>query len=258
MKETYEDACKVIIWLGDKPERREATSRAASFLHERIPLTPDGLVPILERPDYFQNPTNRTIMSTIGQDVFRRSWWWRMWVIQEVAVAKSLVVICDGHHFSWERLLYTMQWMSMMQMDVANPTPEDVAEGNIFFPNIMFKSKYRWMLANDQTIPILELLENAASCLATDPRDMIFSLLGLTLDIQSSPTVNSEHKVVCDYKRSVQEVYIDFAKVHIHTHNSLEVITASRYYKGRIAGLPSWVPDWSNMRNSSCLSLVNP
>jgi hypothetical protein len=91
------------------------------------------------------------------------------------------------------------------------------------------------------------------SCLGSARHD--FSVLGLASDIEALPTVNGEHKLVCNYERSVQEVYIDFATVHIHTHNSLDVITFSRNYKGRIAGLPSWVPDWSDLRNGSCFVL---
>jgi hypothetical protein len=254
MKETYEGACKVVVWLGDEPDRREATGCAASFLGDRIPLTSEGHVPILERPDYFRDPENAPIMRIIGQDILRRPWWWRMWVIQEVAVAKSLTVICNGHHFSWERLLYTAQWISLFEMEVMN-APAEEAEENPYFPNITFKSLYRWKLEHGEAIPILALLENATSCLASNPRDMIFSVLGLASDIEALPTVNSEHKLVCNYERSVQEVYTDFAKVHIHTHNSLDVITFSRNHNGRIAGWPSWVPDWSALRKSSCFSL---
>jgi len=257
MKETYEGACKVVVWLGDEPTLREPTGRAAAFLCDRIPLTPEGRVPVLERPDYFRDPENDTIMRIIGQEILRRPWWWRMWVIQEVAVAKSLVVICNGHHFSWERLLYTAQWISLFGMDVMN-APEEEVEENPFLPNITFKALYRWKLEHGEPIPILGLLENASSCLASNPRDMIFSVLGLASDIEALPDVNSEHKLVCSYERSVQEVYTDFAKVHIHTHNSLDVITFSRNYNGRIAGWPSWVPDWSTLRKSSCFSLNKP
>ncbi|KAH8878816.1 HET-domain-containing protein [Thozetella sp. PMI_491] len=258
MKETYENACDVIIWLGDKPERRESTGLAASFLSEHIPLGADGRVPVLQQPDYMKDPENATVMRTIGQDVLRRSWWWRMWVIQEVSVAKSVVVICDQHRFSWERLGYIATWIGLLRLEYMNAPPEDLAKGNSYLPNIRFKSLYQWKLMHGQEIPILELLQNASSCLATDPRDMIFAVLGLASDIPASPTVNSEHELVCDYSRSVQEVYIDFTKVHIHRHNSLNIVTFSTQYEGRLAGLPSWVPDWSNLRTSSCFSLAEP
>ncbi len=178
----------------------------------------------------------------------------RMWVIQEVAVAKSLAVICNCYHFSWKRLLYTAQWISLFEMEFMNASAEEAKE-TPFFPNITFKSLYRWKLENGEPILILDLLENASSCLASNPRDMIFSVLGLASDIEALPTVNSEHKFVCYYERSVQEVYTDFAKVQIRTHNTLDVITFSRNYNGRIAAWPSWVPDWSALRKSSCFSL---
>ena len=35
-RETYQAACKVIVWLGDRPEKRESTGWAASFLADHI------------------------------------------------------------------------------------------------------------------------------------------------------------------------------------------------------------------------------
>ena len=276
MKKTYQDALQVIVWLGDRAESRKATRRAARFLEEFLPPLPDGgTLPVdpEEFRDVLRDSRVMDIMYIIGQNVLRRPWWWRMWVIQEVAVARSIVILCDGYRFSWDHLVLLSQWLSYLRADVMNATEQDMAEGNHYLPNIRFKHGYRYNLVfaadGGNEMPILDLLQNASSCQATDNRDMIYSILGLATDMTSTTArtdgqvpdaTKNENSVVIDYSRREQEVYMDFAKVHIRTHekNPLDVITFSRYDPQRMTGLPSWVPDWSNLRRSSCSSLINP
>jgi hypothetical protein len=222
MRETYKDACKVIVWLDDYPERREATGEVASFLSEHIPPTPDGQMYVGLPPEYLLEPQNAAVLRTLCQDVLRRPWWWRMWVIQGVALARSILVLCDGHHLSWEHLVYTTQWIRILNINMLKPEAQGLYDTNPYLPNINFKSRYRHkhVFGRDVDLPILELLHNASSCLASNPKDMVYSLLGLTTDMEASNHPNNEGKLVVDYRRetSVEQVYIDFAKLHIHTH----------------------------------------
>jgi hypothetical protein len=264
MRDTYEDARKVIVWLGDYPERREATGEVASFLSDHIPPIPDGQTYVGPKPEYLLERRNAAVLRSLCQDVLRRPWWWRMWVIQEVALGRSILVLCDGHHLSWEHLVYTTQWIKILNISMLKPAAQGQDDTNPYLPNIDFKAMYRYkhVFAGDVDLPILELLQNASSCLATNPKDMIYSVLGLATDIESSNRPNNENKLVVDYSEetSVEQVYIDFAKLQIRTHTEspLDIITFSRPNPERRRGLPSWVPDWSNLRNTSCYSLARP
>lgn len=68
---------------------------------------------------------------------------------------------------------------------------------------------------------------------ATDPRDKIYGLLGLT---------NAKFEV--DYRRDVRQVYIDTASYVIRATGKLDVLWAVPPHQDRF-DLPSWVPDWS-------------
>jgi hypothetical protein len=296
MRETYKDACKVIVWLGDDPERRKATGEVASFLSKHLPPTPDGAMYVSPEPTYLLEPQHAVVLRTLCRDILRRPWWWRMWVIQEIALARSIVVICDGYHLSWEHLVYTTQWIRILDIGIMISESDDE---NPYMPNIDSKSLYRHKLVfgGNVDLPILGLLQNATSCLASDPRDMIYSLLGLAADIKSyhppipsrgekekkgwawqpcgygarnrprsepgSLLPNPDTELLVDYeKRSVEQVYVDFARVYIRTHetNPLDVITCSRFSRDIKPKhhLPSWVPDWSNLRDTACFSFASP
>jgi hypothetical protein len=56
-------------------------------------------------------------------------------------------------------------------------------ERNGYFQSTNFKPMYQWKRANMIGISILELLEDSSSCHATNPKDIIYSLLGLAADV---------------------------------------------------------------------------
>jgi hypothetical protein len=72
-----------------------------------------------------------------------------------------------------------------------------------------------------------------------DPRDRIYGLLGV-----QDPAKELEFEI--DYKKSVQDVYIDFTLRCIEQDKGLRVLELKKESKRKgIPNLPSWVPGWS-------------
>ena len=90
-------------------------------------------------------------------------------------------------------------------------------------------------------INLLFALATTRECLATDPRDKVFALLGLV----SNP---SEVGFEPDYHLTSTEVYTLTAAHLITSLNTLSVIS---YVDGPSASnsRPSWVPSWSGGNN---------
>ena len=101
---------------------------------------------------------------------------------------------------------------------------------------------------------LLDVLARFREQRATDPRDMIYALLGLctdTLGIRS------------DYSLSVKDIFIDCSKRIIDRDGNLDLVcqgpwelfeTEKRYStQQRTPDLPSWVPDYSNPGKSNIL-----
>jgi hypothetical protein len=81
----------------------------------------------------------------------------------------------------------------------------------------------------------LQSFYGTMSSVVTNPRDYIFSRLGMVTD---------SHIAVPNYTDSVEEIYTRFVLRHIIANKSLEIAlfdTCPRQYRS----LPSWVPDWS-------------
>ncbi|KAI9867264.1 MAG: hypothetical protein M1813_009542 [Trichoglossum hirsutum] len=75
-----------------------------------------------------------------------------------------------------------------------------------------------------------------------DPRDRIYSLLGLMSEDPRRPVPNRS--------LSFEEVYTDFARYFVQAGFGTQLIATASLSKPRL-GLPSWCPDWScNRRNT--------
>jgi hypothetical protein len=271
IKEVYRCARQTTVWLGD--ELPESTALCVSFLSRNIRVDEDGfLVDMLEAntnllrtinvPEY--EPTWRAMRD----DLFLSPWWNRMWVIQEVAVAQRVFMLRGKHAFSWALLERAALAAQVFQCHAFfSNTPEEKARRGPYLPNARAKANYRWRLSmpldapgvklSALELPILELMVNNISCEASDHRDMIYSLLGLATDLRSSPVASDDLTFACRYDRPTEEVYTDFVKVHIRTHNCLDILSFSKNDPPkRHQSLASWVPDWSNLRDSSTHELV--
>jgi hypothetical protein len=79
---------------------------------------------------------------------------------------------------------------------------------------------------------------------------MIFSLLGIVTDVEDAPELRP------DYSLSVETVYTNFVKFNVRKYQCLDIICKSKHL-GKQKNLPSWVPDWSNVKEHASLGLPN-
>ena len=78
------------------------------------------------------------------------------------------------------------------------------------------------------------LLIERRACLATDPRDKVFAILGLAHD--AAP-------LRPDYSQSIQEVYVKAAEHILSYDKNIKLLSEVKGLR-LDSGLPSWVPDW--------------
>ncbi|KAF2792951.1 HET-domain-containing protein [Melanomma pulvis-pyrius CBS 109.77] len=245
MKSIYETAFQVIVWLGE--ETPNMTKIVFSTLENNIVLDPSN-----EAIDYeLLHRITPQQWFMLGLDIMRRPWWRRMWVIQEIAVAKRALVMCGPHVADWKKLESAGIWAQMLNTLAYFHTEEETARGDVYLPNVRFKRLYRIKIQTSRPMLLLELLQNNVSCKATDARDMIFSLVGIASDVEAvglqeeRVDPNSKRQLICDYNQSPEQIYTDLVHVHASTHNSLNILAFNSHPKD--LALPSWVPDWTSV-----------
>jgi hypothetical protein len=276
MGEIFKAARKVLVWLGDDyDDSRAGMQLAKQLLHIAIYQPPGGLTPAnLELHGLPKRGHKRWKALSL---ILRRPWFWRTWVVQEVALNDNVELVLGSLTFTWDELELIVCLLEG-QLPQAWHLDQAVTALELPFSRInrirqrhqrSMKAAtdrsheqtedpdFKQMTDHDSEPDLLDLLFMSRHLGATDPRDKIYALLGL-----------GKHDISPDYSMSPHSVYTDFALQMIGlvtseaarratlglemTPHDLEVrramvmiSCAGRHNQRLSRELPSWVPDWS-------------
>jgi hypothetical protein len=184
--------------------------------------------------------------------LFSQPWFKRVWVIQEFVMARNPVIFAGSLPLQPMTLL-PVALEILLRDDIPLPTDERV----VMFRGIkqfisMLEARINGTRLNSPHI-LTSLLWSFRDCEATDPRDKIYSLLGMikAFNIESEaispPSANTAapldlNQVIIDYQAPIEEVYASVARAIINCTQSLNIICACQ---GSSSFQRSWVPNWS-------------
>lgn len=217
------------------------------------------------------------------QRLFRRTWFERMWVIQELALAKDVEIVCGPFLLPYKVfhiLFQQTHWVGDNEVaigmfdlfeksrdmgvggthlytltDVQQRTTNNLGYRDLC---VTLLREYNIDPVSTWTTPLsLSLLVAMTwGFRATNPRDKIYALLGIAR--------KDSHNITADYSKSVPEVFIEFARTfmdgapnepiqesptgHSKVFGPLEGLS---FIQDAVASdikpsLPSWVPDFSS------------
>lgn len=108
MGKIYTRTDRVIAWLGEETFNSGIALDFIPCLTEVAKLDTESLW--LSRLG--NNEFLRRIMSLVH--LFFRPWWQRMWIIQEVALAPDVLIVCGSRHIPWSTIyLFIIAWMDI-------------------------------------------------------------------------------------------------------------------------------------------------
>ncbi|KAK8079270.1 Heterokaryon incompatibility protein 6- OR allele [Apiospora phragmitis] len=200
-------------------------------------------------------------------EFWSQDWYFRTWVFQEIVLAAKVVVLYEDTAISLDAI--TEFWSlagsrSLPRVLRIGPLADIYNRVRHLSPVSSIKSlrEKRGKGTNDQERSdayaqdsledgvasgpsLLELLCLSRSNLATDPRDKVFGLLGVTDDAIS-------RSIVPDYSpaNTAAKLFIDVASELVlfgHVGDLLHHAGLDQ----KISDLPSWVPDWTKQSRST-------
>ncbi|KAI1410613.1 hypothetical protein F5Y13DRAFT_202086 [Hypoxylon sp. FL1857] len=245
MRQIYIGAKKTIVWLGPQGDNSDLAldllQKLCNIRQEHFDFAPYGVVLLNDLTKAglpgISDPAWTAVDSLLG-----RSWFSRVWVIQEVAVSEGLIVRCGGREVAWDviadglRAVHEAQLMTLL------------GEG---YRHVVRLQAFRERIAGGDELPLINLLASAQNCLATDPRDKIFALLGIGSDARCVGEA-TKTLVTPNYEKPVAEVFMQFAKTCIDHYGFLDILSCKAFDEAT-DGLPSWVPDWSESQQCTPL-----
>lgn len=230
MRGVYASADVVAVWLGTE---YSGSSGAVSMMRE---INSSSSTSELE--EWVSEPGNRERLEAVVQ-LFRRQYWWRVWVIQEIACAKKAVVYVGHEAVAWgevNRVCDSLRSVESTLRSIFYKNPSYVRTLTHGGPRSLQLSRYNPSVTLP---PLLELLLTHKSKKATDPKDKVFALVGISSSRETFGGI--------DYSRSVRDVYVDVVRHVIETTKRLDAICVKQHDVSQYS-LPSWTPDWTRPR----------
>ncbi|KAL6819867.1 heterokaryon incompatibility domain-containing protein [Trichoderma camerunense] len=241
MREIYSQASSVIIWINKNDSR---VGRAFHYLRHLI-----ANKTTTETADIW------TLFDPNGWEALKYlldcSWFHRRWVLQEFAVPKDAVFLCDSDVMSIDDLFRGIDMAASVL--IARPRKFKIlhsAHTGSLRPAPALRELRKHYAEADYHVSLLWLLEHFRSTTATLTHDQVYSLLGLcsSEEVAGNPI---------QYDLQPEELYKTFVATHARLYNNLEFLglcTAAQrdsvcsgsVYKliSRPFAGPSWVPNW--------------
>ncbi|KAK4212991.1 heterokaryon incompatibility protein 6, OR allele, partial [Rhypophila decipiens] len=246
MDRVYSRARSVISWLG---EGGSNVDKAARLLQRLAGISQS----VVTRPGFDVAKFVADIPSAewlaLGE-FLARPYFKRVWIVQEIAMAQHLVVLCGKHAINWDDLVHcsvileeSKAWTMLSRYVSVFGAVKDQTAGvqqPLHFGGQLADLLSAQNAIRDRSIPPSTLLLLGRQFDATVTADKFYALLGLYR--RRSGTM----PLTVDYTLPLQSITVSFAKHHIESSNKLTLLTLvedSTFRTQLSTSFPSWLPD---------------
>lgn len=170
--------------------------------------------------------------------LLRRDYWNRMWVFQEIVLAKNAVVHCGKLQAPWSNF----RWLDLVSSNHKLWLPAQVEYPWIFELRRALFTIAHFCVSSAEACHINNVLHSTRHLLCQDPRDKLFALRGVCETLVGMVEV--------DYSVPVRDVFTAFAMNQILADGNLSALLTAGLWNpanGDNINLPSWVPDLRGM-----------
>jgi len=263
MRKIYRQAHTVKIWLGEDSEgdATEAFGLVKMLANARNHLGSEATHISLESPRLGRYGIPQ-IADPIWQKLLRlleRQWFYRVWIIQEVAVSRRAVVYWGSANISWEDrsagIDLAITTGATRILSGMTSSGFSSIRSTLVLAQLMM-TQNRILEKGSDSLDLGFLLLNHRGAQASRLKDKVYALLGLSNKINGRVV-----RIKTNYELATSEVYTKVAKEILEASDTLDILSISkvrtnvpigkrslaarRADPSPVPGLPSWVPDWS-------------
>jgi hypothetical protein len=171
------------------------------------------------------------------KSILSRPWFRRVWILQELVLSKEPLVQYGTYRVSWEEFC---RFLGLAKRHGRTP---EISTYQLV--NEMRDLRNRFQ-ENRGEIRMIDILVSRRGLGVTDPRDMLYAHKGLASDGRNLDV---------DYSESCTGLYAEASfqgMINVSDHEILSLVDDGPAFS-RLAGLPSWCPDWSQAQSISKL-----
>jgi hypothetical protein len=231
MSYIYKLAYRVVVWLGSRRDSSDLALSTLRYLGDQVEYSRNGFH--VRHPEATESywfrftytlPYHEETWRAL-HELLKRSWFQRLWILQEVQLASFLTVIQCGHdQIPWPIFRRALMCLKFKK----------------YVPTLQLRETFKFtsLIALDNlNYPIYTLLLAIRRQKCSDPRDKIYGLLGV-----ASPMFAKE--IHPKYSSPAGEVYKDALLADFNHTKRLELLQSCSLVE-RLIDSPSWVADWS-------------
>ncbi|KAK3313393.1 heterokaryon incompatibility protein-domain-containing protein [Apodospora peruviana] len=269
MKEIYDHAASLFIWLGEPTKYPSDITAALRLIQEMEQLARERFYIFFGDEDednfafdlteYLNHVTAENFanprLGAVNQVrlILRHDWFTRAWIIQELASARSDVSAWIGFtQVPWRSFCDFIALACYRMMDSSSPTQKSrftLDMRNLLRLRRVWNShqEVQELVATGASSPTADatgrfahtlkaLLQQTSGAFdATDPRDRLYALLGLVGPWEIPDELRP------DYQLPIERVFHQYASFLLRYTKDVRILDCGAQ---RITGAASWVPDW--------------
>jgi hypothetical protein len=278
MRRIYEQAAKVLMWIG---EAKPGSERAFEIV-KHLAKGYDDQRPDTDRKSKGRGRLEKIIINErdLGdlqgdcrpaiEDVLTRSYFSRVWVVQEIVMSTTADVLCGTCTVPWLDLykaivviirlgLFVDRDPHQLPLEAQAPNSHDVVQLKSAMEESnhnsrlwawtagicqVWKSRYRSVHGGKKSYPFAALGTFLLSHEVTDSRDRIYGMLGM---VNPESAYGRDHPIQPNYTKTVEEVYQDACQWSIRDSGSLAMLDlCDAPATNKLKKLPTWVPDFTS------------
>ncbi|XPT02902.1 hypothetical protein M3J09_012006 [Ascochyta lentis] len=274
MADVFQKASGLVVWLGQEDD---FTADALAVI-QKVSAIPESDWPLVPYTSFYEpgsaqhgHKPDLTFHNWLGFiTLINRSRFRRAWVVQEIALSSSPVVVCGTKAFPWEKLSKTLsvfkatKWYHHLHTEKMKHVRELQRHPGVYKRVLqsklsvgispLFLNETRVAISTSlgsedkvevQRLPLTMLLGKHCFSKSTDPRDKVFAFLGLA-DPNMAPFRTNPNALMPNYNLTGQQVYLETAKALLTSTRNLSLLSHVEDVSiRRTLGLPSWVLDYS-------------
>jgi hypothetical protein len=237
MTDIFRRAVRVVAWLGNSPETRMAL-QLLEQLHANLSW---GQLEQGKHQRLLLNQARDPRFPALV-NLLRLPFWSRVWIVQEIAVAQTVHIVCCGRCIEWDVLSEPIRAFAHPELRhlVKDEDLKFVGKFPTGIGPVRFISDLRVKKLIGLPIPLLDIAGEMFGYNATNPRDMVFALVGMSSGA-------GDQTLIPDYEKSVEEVYLDASKYFLDQDEPVLTLHSAGIGHHRNLSLPSWATDWSSI-----------
>jgi hypothetical protein len=224
MPDIYKSAHRVYAWLGNEEDRSDLAIDCLLDINRKSQSSKQPEKPLLPSED---SEAWDAIIRFFG-----RPWFRRVWIVQELVLPRSIIMLCGDRRFNWDEIYIPANLYSAeaKESSIVQTVAPILSLGKL---RVAYHSK-EGVFERD----LLSLFKAFEHTGASRSRDKLYAFLGLACD-SDDPGFDA------DYAAPLEAVVQKYAGVFVRRGKGLELL----YHAGisestSSTRFPSWVPNW--------------